>query len=201
MGVQIPPHQASLARPRSRKKTGRALIRALHSCYTHNFPASLLVLGAEVLCLHYELLIQLTNQVPVTIVFGDVGQGKSRATRAALSLLGVHHSNYFHELTDSRILKITSNTTLGVVIDDPTDAHSVAEKIVQHFEKSSHGSARMTFTPRTTFITSMNYRCLKQLAREQRYIFVLLCVACKSLLCLNTLQAYHTNCPGALCNQ
>ena len=168
-GVQIPSEQASLARPKSKKKTGRALIRALQTCYTHNFPASLLVLGAEVLCLHYELLIQLTNQVPITVVFGDVGQGKSRATRAALSLLGVHQSNYFHELTNSRSLKITSSTTLGVVIDDPSDAHSVAEKIVQHFEKSSHGSAHITYTPRTTFITSMNYRCLNQLSREQRY--------------------------------
>ena len=179
-GVQIPPEQASLACPKSKKKTGRALIRALQTCYAHNFPASLLVLGAEILCLHYELLIKLTNQVPITVVFGDVGQGKSRATRAALSLLGVHQSNYFHELTDSRTLKMTSSTTLGVVIDDPSDAHSVAEKIVQHFEKSSHGSAHITYTPRTTFITSMNYRCLNQLSREQRYN-TLVYVVCTSL--------------------
>lgn len=166
--VQIPAEQASCARPKTRKKAGRALIRALQGCYVHNFPASLLVLGAEILCLHYELLIEMANQVPVTIVFGDVGLGKSRATRAALSLLGVQHCSYFHELTDSRALRVTCNTTLGVVIDDPTDAHWISEKIIQHFEKGSHGSAHGTYTPRTSFITSMNYKCLKQLSREQR---------------------------------
>ena len=172
-GVQIPPEQASCARPKSRKKAGRTLVRALQECYMENFPATLLVLGAEVLCLHYELIFELSNQVPVPIVFGDVGLGKSRATRAALSLLGVQQSNYFRELTDTRALRVTCNTTLGVVIDDPSDAHWIAEKAMQHFEKGSHGSAHGTYTPRTSFITSMNYKCLDQLSREQRYV---LCV-------------------------
>ena len=133
-----------------------------------NFPACLLVLGAEVLCVHYESVISVASQVPVAIVFGDVGQGKSRATRAALSLLGVQVANYFQEITDHRAHKLTSITTLGAVIDDPADHSCIADKITHHFERGTHGSAHVTYTPRTTFITSMNLKCLRQLAREPR---------------------------------
>lgn len=168
--LQMPSLQASSALPRKKIKAGQKLIQSLEDCYLHNFPACLLLLGAEVLCLHYETLMETVGQVPVTVVFGHVGQGKSKATRAALSLLGVERCNYFQELTDHRALKLTSTTTLGVVIDDPTDHRMIAEKIMQHFERGMHGSAHATFTPRTTFMTSMNGKCLKQLAREPRCV-------------------------------
>ena len=80
-----------------------------------------------------------------------------------------HMKPYFQEATDHRAIKTTSETTLGVVIADPTDHTVIAEKIIHHFEGGTHASAHETIKPRTTFITSMNLKCLKQIAKEPRY--------------------------------
>ena len=47
-------------------------ISALEHCYENNFAATLLVLGAAVICNHYEVLFSRFQQVPATIVYGEV---------------------------------------------------------------------------------------------------------------------------------
>ena len=95
--------------------------------------------------------------------------GKTKATRAALSLLGVASSNFFSDMSDSRAFEFTSQTTLGMVIDDPEDLKQVAKKLTYHFQKS-HASTKMySYQPRTTFITSMNERMLRKVSIHARY--------------------------------
>ena len=78
------------------------LISALEHCYENNFAATLLVLGAAVICNHYEVLFARFQQVPATIVYGEVCCGKTKATRAALSVTGTQNTNFFSSITDAR---------------------------------------------------------------------------------------------------
>ena len=71
-------------------------------------------------------------------------------------------------MSDSKAFEFTSQTTLGMVLDDPEDLKQVAKKLTYHFQKS-HASTRMyDYQPRTTFITSMNEKMLRKVSSHAR---------------------------------
>ena len=94
-----------------------------------------------------------------------MGFGKTQATKAAVSLLGVQEANFVKNITDAKSFQRTSTTTLGIMIDDPTHLDEIAEKIISHFERGTHETVAAQYTPRTTFITSINMECLQMLGR------------------------------------
>lgn len=140
------------------------LILSLKRCYGKNFPATLLTLGAQVMSLHYEMILEKEGQVPAAILFGEIALGKTCVTKAALSLLGVQEANFITCITDRKAHQLTARTTLGIVIDDPTDPQEVADKILHHFNQGKAQSCSATYSPRCTFITSVNMEFLKKLA-------------------------------------
>ena len=142
------------------------LISALERCYESNFAATLLVLGAAVICNHYEVLFSRFQQVPATIVYGEVCCGKTRATRAALSVTGTQSTNFFSSITDARSYRFAGMTTLGMVIDDPREDRELAKKISFHFDQSTVSTCARDYQPRTTFICSMNMPCLQRIAAD-----------------------------------
>ena len=103
---------------------------ALQESYCNNFPSALFVLGVHALHVHYGLLVQLVGGVPAGVLYGDVQTGKSTAMEAALSLLGTQESHYRKRCSDVHFLRITSQTTLGLVLDDLTQAGGLIEKII-----------------------------------------------------------------------
>ncbi len=145
------------------------LIDILDRYYVHNFPAALLVLGGFILAVHYEVLIEKFKAVPATIAFGQVQCGKTRATKAALSLMGIESTNFFSDVSDSRAFEFTCQTTLGMVVDDPEDLKQVGKKLTYHFQQSNASTRTYNYQPRTTFLTSMNERMLKKVAAHSRY--------------------------------
>jgi hypothetical protein len=157
---------------KDQRKALKTLITALKSAYGDNTPAALLTLGAQVLCLHYESLHKFGKfSVPAAILFGKVNAGKSKATKAALSMLGIQECNYIGYATDSKTRSITSQTTLGVVFDDPKDANEISDKILYHFDMAKSCSQAATTVPRCTFLTSMNLDCLhKVLHLHPKYL-------------------------------
>ena len=90
-----------------------ALISVLDKYYTSNFPAVLLLLGGDVLTVHYEAQMTEYGSVPATLAYGEVQCGKLKATEAALSTMGMRSTNFFGEVSDSRTFEFTSQTTLG----------------------------------------------------------------------------------------
>ena len=107
------------------------------------------MLGVHLLHFNYELLQQLVGGVPIGVLYGDVQTGKSTAMEAALSLLGTQESHYRKRCSDVRFLRITSQTTLGLVLDDLTQAHGLVEKIMVLFDGKAVESGGETFRPRT----------------------------------------------------
>ena len=70
---------------------------------------------------------------------------------------------------------MTSQTTLGIIIDDQTKAEEVAHQILDHFDKGkSSTSCAATYTPHCTFLTTLNQQCLDELvAMPPRYMHAL----------------------------
>ena len=161
---------ASLATPVTPSRDAvRNLILAMQKSYVNNFPSALLALGAQLLNLHYECMVQqVADGVPIAVLYGDVQCGKSRAMQAALSLLGTQQSHFIKRCPDMKFMTITTQTTLGLVLDDPTDAKAICEKIMLLFDGNSIEQHSSSVSPRTTFMTSLNMPCFTKLAKHHR---------------------------------
>ena len=113
-------------------------------------------------------------------------------TRAVLSTMGVQESNFFSEMSDARTFAFSAQTTLGMVLDDPTDVNQLSKKLTFHFQKATAASMTYEYTPRTTFLTSMNMPTLKRLAKSSRYETYIghltLCIAICFLTMESTLE-------------
>lgn len=166
LGQFIEDDLASSAKLRKKRRQPlQKLLESLKPCYQANSPAVLLTFGAQVLCLHYEGIHKDAKAcVPAAVVFGDVSTGKSKATRASLALLGMEDANLLHSVSDTKAMKVTAKSTTGIVIDDPSDHSQIAEKILHQFEHGKSTTCSATYTPRCTFITSVNKECLERLA-------------------------------------
>lgn len=166
LGQFIEDDLASSAKLRKKRRQPlQKLIESLKPCYQANSPAVLLTFGAQILCLHYEGIHKDAKAcVPAAVVFGDVSTGKSKATRASLALLGMESANFLHSVSDTKAMKVTAKSTIGIVIDNPTDHSQIAEKILHHFEHGKSTTCSVTYTPRCTFITTVNRECLERLA-------------------------------------
>lgn len=140
------------------------LIDAFEKVYGNNFSAAIVLLGAGALAVHYELINKHGNKVPAAIACGNVALGKSDATEAALAPVGAQKCNKVKSITDSQCMKVACKTTLGIVIDDPTKASEIAEKLLYHFEQGVRSTNNTRTAPRTTFLCSMNTACLQDLA-------------------------------------
>ena len=60
--------------------------------------------------------------------------GKSKVTTATFSLLGVERANFISTISDRKATRLSSQTTLGIVIDNPTKADQIMHKILHHFD-------------------------------------------------------------------
>ena len=98
------------------------LVDALHDSYCNNFPSALL---------HYELLLQLVGGVPLGVLYGDVQQASQQQWKQLYHSWG-QRSPIITRCSDVSFLPITSQTTLGLVLDDLTQAQSLVGKIILH---------------------------------------------------------------------
>ena len=148
------------------------LITTLEGYYAHNFAAAALVLGGFILAVLYEALVEQHGYVPATIAYGRVQSGKSKATKAALSTVGLKDQNFFNQVSDSKALEFTNHTTMGMVMDDPEDPKQIAKKLIYHFQKANASNMAYEFQARTTFLSSMNLKMLRKLSKEARLVGV-----------------------------
>ena len=95
---------------------------------------------------------------------------QSKATKAALSTVGLMKPNVFHQLSDSKSFEFTSLTTMGMVLDYPEDVKQISKKLMYHFQRAHASTKAYNYEPRTTFFTSMNLKMLRKLAKEARLI-------------------------------
>lgn len=140
------------------------LVAALHAVHRENFPAALLMIGAQMLCMHYEHIYELAGQVPASLAFGHVSLGKSCAASAAQSIIGLSSKYRIAKISDRQASKVASLSTLGFLLDDPSSPSEFAEKVLLHFEKGIQTTCAATYQPRCTFMVTMNMDCMEAFA-------------------------------------
>ena len=81
------------------------------------------------------VLIQYVGQwmIQSCIKVTKVHYRKSILTRAVLLTIGVQKLNFFSEMFAARIFAFSAQTTLGMVLDDPTDVNQLSKKLTFHF--------------------------------------------------------------------
>lgn len=145
----------------------KALILAIQKCCINNFPSALMVLGAQILNVHYEKILPLSRGIPIGMLFGDVQTGKTKILEAALSLLGTQNSHMLKKCSDNNFLKMCSQSTLGVVLDD---YKGILEKIMLFFDGKPIEANDERLQPRTSFLASVNMHCFESLAKHHRLV-------------------------------
>jgi len=137
------------------------LIEALKAVHKQNFPAALLVLGAQMLCAHYEKIHAIAGQVPATLVYGNISLGKTKAVEAAQSIFGMCSKFRMSKTTDKQATRLASQSSLGFLLDDPSNPGEFSEKVLIHFEKGHVMSCVASYQPRCTFMATLNMECFK----------------------------------------
>lgn len=164
---------ASIVRPIAPQRSAlRNVIQVMQRAFLNNFPSCLLVLAAHLLNLHYESLLPVVGGIPIAILYGDVQCGKSTATKVCLSLTGTQDSHFLGRCPDVTFIRATTQTTLGLVLDDPTNHTAISEKIMLLFDGKTIEQNSVSLHPRTSFMTSINMPCFEKLAKHHRYMNV-----------------------------
>lgn len=142
----------------------RNLVQALEGVHMQNYPAALLLLGSQMLSVHYESIFSIAKQVPATLAFGNVSLGKTRAAEAAQSILGLSKTFRVMKITDKQANRLASLSTLGFLLDDPSSPSEFAEKVLIHFSKGGDTSCLASYEPKCTFIATLNLKCFQAFA-------------------------------------
>ena len=90
--------------------------------------------------------------VPIAILYVDVQCGKSTASRVCLSLTGTQESHFLGGCPDVTFIRATTQTTLGLVLDDPSSHTAISEKIMLLFEGKTIEQNTVALRPRTSFM-------------------------------------------------
>lgn len=157
---------SSQAYTQSAPENLKKLILTIQTCYINNFPSALLVLGAHVLNIHYEQVLSISKGIAIGMLFGDIQTGKTKILEAALSLTGTRGTHMLKKCSDSSFFHMCAQTTLGLVLDDLTDAKSILEKIM--FLYDGKPTNETEDVPRTSFLASVNMPCFSSLAKHDR---------------------------------
>lgn len=142
-------------------------ITTLEAYYAHNFAAAVFVLGGFVLEVHYESLINQYGCVPATIAYGNVQCGKSKATKAALSTVGLKDQKFSIKCPTQRPSNLLVKQQWGWCLMIQKIQNKLPKNCV-HFQKAHalpwHTSSRQG----QHFLSSMNFKMLRKLSREAR---------------------------------
>lgn len=147
------------------------LVWALKNVHQQNFPAALLLLGAQVMSMFYEQILAIAGQVPATLAFGKVCLGKTKAAEAAQSILGLCKGFRPSKITDTHAARLSVLSTMGFVLDDPSMPTEFCEKIRLHFDKGLSSSCSSSYEPKCTFTITLNMKCFEAFAAlPKRYV-------------------------------
>ena len=87
------------------------------------------------------------------------------------SLLGIQDSGIIRQTTSDLVFAdMSSRSTMGFGLDDPSSISILSEKILNHFEGKQVISSCRQYKPACTFSASVNFPCLRKLATMDRYV-------------------------------
>ncbi|XP_068722173.1 uncharacterized protein [Montipora capricornis] len=131
------------------------LVKAMREFLGENFMSGIMLIGALVLSLHYEMLIDYFDCTPMAIAVGEPQSGKTTALNSVLSLIG--SKIFANETTYTAALTYMSGTTLGFGLDDIRKTSDMEKIIVSVFNQTGGANYRGKRKPRCCPIMTSNW--------------------------------------------
>jgi len=151
---------------RSSKRPLKRLWRAVETCAQHNGTSALFTFGAVAMNLHFQSLVELKGGAPVVVLYGEPDVGKTTIANAAMSVLGIEACS-FRVMRREYFVHLASQTSLGLMYDDPNKVQEVENIIVDFYNGMTRGSFKRGLeTPRCGFLLACNF----SLGKIQRYV-------------------------------
>ena len=154
--------------PTPYRRSDRGLINlweAVEIASQHNAPAALFTFGAVAMNMHFQTLVELKGGAPVVVLYGEPDVGKTTVSNAAMSVLGIEACS-FRGLRREFFVHLASQTSLGLLYDDPNKVNEVENVIIDFYNGMTRdGFKRGLETPRCGFLLACNFT----LGTIQRY--------------------------------
>lgn len=143
---------------RPSKRPLRRLWRAVETCAQHNSASTLFMFGAVAMNLHFQSLVELKGGALVVVLYGEPDVGKTTIANAAMSVLGIEACS-FRGMRREYFVHLASQTSLGLMYDDPNKVQEVENIIVDFYNGMTRGSFKHGLeTPRCGFLLACNNR-------------------------------------------
>ena len=115
--------------------------------------------------MHFQTLVELKGGAPVVVLYGEPDVGKTIVSNAAMSVLGIEACN-FRGLRREFFVHLASQTSLGLLYDDPNKVNEVENVIIDFYNGMTRGGFKRGLeTPRCGFLLACNFT----LGTIQRY--------------------------------
>ena len=119
--------------------------------------------------LHFQSIVELKGGAPVVVLYGEPDVGKTTIANAAMSSLGIEACS-FRGTRREFFVHLASQTSLGLMYDDPNKVQEVENIILDFYNHVTRGSFKRGLeTPRCGFLLACNF----SLGKIQRYKLVL----------------------------
>lgn len=142
---------------RPSKRPLKRLWRALETCAQHNSASALFTFGAVAMNLHFQSLVELKGGAPVVVLYEEPDVGKTTIANAAMSVLGIEACS-FRGMRREFFVHLASQTSLGLMYDDPNKVQEVENIIVDFYNGMTRGSFKRGLeTPRCGFLLACNF--------------------------------------------
>lgn len=133
------------------------LWNAVEVCSQHNSGSALLSFGAVAMNLHFQTLVELKAGAPIVVLYGEPDVGKTTIANAAMSPLGIEACS-FRGMRREYFVHLASQTSLGLMYDDPNKIQEVENIIIDFYNGMTRGSFRRGLeTPRCGFLLACNF--------------------------------------------
>ena len=125
-------------------------------------------IAGMLLGLHYEMIIDILGFCPLPVVCGSNRLGKTKSSKAALSLIGCT-TNFYSAVKERFVPRLCSRSTLPPVLDDVKSWQKVEDAAITFFNRGKDGTCLLETEPRTCPMFTVNWPTLEGLNKDQRY--------------------------------
>lgn len=105
---------------------------------------------------------------PLPVVCGTNGLGKTKASKAALSLIG-NSANFYARVNQRFLPRLCSRSSLPPVIDDVKLPSILEEVVMSSYDNGTDGTCLQETDPRTCPLLTVNYKTLDFFKKDPRY--------------------------------
>ena len=115
------------------------------------------------------MLVELEGGAPIVVLYGEPDVGKTTIANAAMSILGIEACSF--GLRRAFFIHLASQTSLGLLYDDPNKVAEVENVIIDFYIGMTRGGCKRGLeTPRCGFLLACNFT----LGTIQRCIIIII---------------------------